>query len=38
MAYKLGNSDENRFTPDGNNPVWFAMLDGRIGCIEALHC
>jgi outer membrane protein assembly factor BamB len=36
-SYKLGNSAVNRFTPDGNNRVWFTMIDGKIGCIEMLH-
>jgi len=33
-TYKLGNSAVNRFTPDGENRVWFTMIDGKIGCIE----
>ena len=35
-SYKLGNSVVNRFTPDGENRIWFTMTDGKIGCIDIL--
>ena len=33
-TYKLGNSAVNRFSSNGNNRVWFTMIDGKIGYVE----